>query len=331
MLPYPLNRGVPVEEFQYYTWRDTAILGKGGADGAGAEVLGFIQTALNGFPNAPCLTVEDTLPSKMMPPVPPTVVTTLFPTGMVPSLGLPLLMDFKCFATPSSPGLNFPTGGVMTGTFFRVYSTGGHDPAGMPVQKNPDTELTGSGTFNGSTTNGVPLGTPFPGSDSISPAGRLDVVVRVSRVHTRWFPTGATIAGFPDYSDPIIEPRPDQQPAGTSVTLAFRGADSVTPAPTGPAPVPDWMDALKYDEYGDAFVNRIFLQNDQGTCLIPDDDTFTVVNGNFSVTGSTVSWKRDIDEIDGSRFFQIRITFVSNTSTLLRPTLSTLAIPFRRG
>ncbi len=329
MLPYPLNRGVPVEEFQYYTWRDTAILGTGGPDGAGAEVLGFLQTAFNGFPNAPCLTVENTVPSGMMPPVPPTVVSTLYPAGAVRSLGLPLLMDFKCFATPSSPGLNFPTGGVMAGTFFRVYSTGGHDAAGLPVQKNPDTELTGSGTFNGSTANGVPLGTLFPGSDSISPAGRLDVVVRVSRVHTRWFATGASALGFPDYSDPVIEPRPDQQPAGTSVTLAFRGADSVTNTDTDPDL--DFEDASKYDEYGDPFNMRIFLDNDQGTCLIPDDDTFTVVTGDFSVTGSTVSWKKDIDEIDGSRFFQVRITFVSNTSTLLRPTLSTLAIPFRQG
>jgi len=37
----------------------------------------------------------------------------------------------------------------------------------------------------------------------------------------------------------------------------------------------------------------------------------------------------NLDEIDGARFFQTRITFVSNAETLLTPTLSALGFAFR--
>ena len=31
MMPFPLNRTIPVAEYEYYTWRDTSLLARGGA------------------------------------------------------------------------------------------------------------------------------------------------------------------------------------------------------------------------------------------------------------------------------------------------------------
>ena len=36
MIPFPANQDVPVDEFIYYTWRDTSLLAVGGNNGAGA-------------------------------------------------------------------------------------------------------------------------------------------------------------------------------------------------------------------------------------------------------------------------------------------------------
>ena len=84
------------------------------------------------------------------------------------------------------------------------------------------------------------------------------------------------------------------------IELAFRGGTIVT----GPITTT----ALSLDAYGEIPINGAgsvtFLNNDN-------------------------KWKSSIDQIQGARFFQTRITFVSNADTSLSPTLSALGFAFR--
>lgn len=339
LVPYPLNRGIPAEQFRYYTWRDTAIQGVGGADGPGAPVAGHLVTGLFGLPNAPCLTKANVMDGGMG-----VILFGGFPPdlpGAVRSLGLPLLMEFKCFPD-NSTGLNSPLSFSMVPCAFRAYSSGSFNPSNQPTSKNPDAEITASGAFNNDPTitdfTGamIPVGTTLPGLDAVAYGGQLDLVVRVSRVHSRWLATGATVIGFPDYADPIVEPRADQQPQGTSVLLAFRGASQVTPSPVTPVGTASVATerASNYDEYGEP-IQRIFLEDDGGTCAVLMDDVITTVNATGAISVSFPNgdrtWKPSIHSIDGSPFVQVRITFISNTATGERPRLSTLALPFRRS
>ena len=151
-------------------------------------------------------------------------------------------------------------------------------------------------------------------------------------MHSIWLDTLSVNAGFPDYSDPILEPRPDDQPNGTSVVLSYRGASVIDIPITDPAQAdPDaWLDARQYDAYGDPLVTR--------TISGPNCPNYAMVNtlvedfANFIPTHfpdpNTTVWFDDINDLDGARYLQVRITFVSNAATGLTPELSTLAIPF---
>jgi hypothetical protein len=338
MAPYPLNRDVPASQFRYYTWRDTAILGQGGNMGGGTEPIDWLTTsALTG---GVCLDAQNSTGDLMNGVFPQTIHNP----GQVPSIGLPLLMDFKCFPEPVGAS-NIPStfftdtglGALLFQPFFRLFSTGGFTASGQPVTKNPDAELSATGGLNNDTLslfpltdcptgNPVPQGAPIPGNgaDNVAYFGQLDYVRRISRTYTRWFDTGATLASFPRFSMPIVEPAPGDQPTGTAVVLAFRGADSVSGA--------DITNASFLDEYGDPFNGRVFVTDNMMTCNDPSDDIFTTITSDVVpvFTNGDNTWKDDISEIDGSRFFQVRITFVSNAATMppLTPELSSLAVPF---
>jgi hypothetical protein len=325
MLPYPLNRGIAQEDFKYYTWRDTAILALGGPMGGGTEPLDFLSSG------EPCFTAQNTTGDLMNG----IFVKTIHNPGAVPSIGLPLLMDFKCFPEPGGVHVNnipltffLDTG--STGGFLparRLYSTGGYTASSVPVNKNPDAETIASGALNDVATStscptglAVALGAQIPGNgvDNVGYDGQVDYVTRVSRTYTRWFSAGPGSAGFPKYSKPIIEPRAEDLPAGTQIILAFRGANQI-----GGVDVPN---ANRYDEYGNPLI-RTFIEDNLGTCNDPSDDVFTSVNAAITEDSDDI-WKDTIEEIDGFSFFQVRITFISNAANLLRPELSTLAIPF---
>ena len=109
------------------------------------------------------------------------------------------------------------------------------------------------------------------------------------------------------------------QPDGTNIVLAFRGADTITGA--------DVPNANVYDEYGNPMMMRIFVEDNLMTCTDPSDDVFTTINADITEDSDDI-WKDTIEEIDGFRFFQVRITFISNHVNSQRPELSTLAIPF---
>ncbi|MFT5284515.1 MAG: hypothetical protein ACI8TQ_000672 [Planctomycetota bacterium] len=322
MMPFPLNRTGNASNFTYFTWRDTAVIGVGGADGLGAELQDHLaRAAFVGLPSTvslPCLDASNDVEGE------------IYTTGMVRSLALPLLMEFKCFTGPGAKGLNTLSTVIMAGASpFRSYSTGGASGA-----VNPDAETTAVGDQT----------TGMPGTDTEAYIGQLDLVVRISRVHTRWFDTGVVSNTFPIYGAPVIEPRLSEQPNGTNVTLAYRGAVTITdttlPDPgLNPDMNPDMHNANLYDAYGDP-LNITLLDDNMGTCTDSGDDTFGVAAGAPLVISAGFepaflngdgTWKSDISEVNGARFIQVRITFTSNAATGQTPELSTLALPYVRG
>ncbi len=278
MLPYPLNRGSGLD--LTYTWRDTAVLGVGGPNGAGAPTA--IESTLG------LLTGGLTTGAFGGP-------------GLVPTLGLPLLIEIRCFPSDAGVGLNLfdiSIANALSSTpNFRAYSSGGVNGAGQEVVKNPDLETIPSGGFN-------PLSTP-PGqptmldADNVFYLGQLDTVVRVSRVHTIWLDTGVD---SPDFVDPVLEPSPDDQPTGTEVILDYRGATGFTA--TGSQP----FDGSMIDAYGNTDVDTA-----------PQPNYFNGVS----------TWTGNINALDGAKFIQLRLTFVNNLQTGLAAELSALGIPFR--
>ncbi len=117
------------------------------------------------------------------------------------------------------------------------------------------------------------------------------------------------------FSAPTVEPAPQEQPSGTQVVLAFRGATTVTSSGGGGWTNRDQENAENYDAYGD----HKTLNGGPTGCGCTISPTF--LNGD-------ATWKSDISEINTARFFQFRVTFVSNTETLLTPELSALGFAY---
>lgn len=275
VMPWPLNRGIPLDRYARYTWRDTALQATGGAGGSGAEMR--IVNLASGQPN---------LPSGVP-----------YAPGSVPSIGLPLLMEFRCYPDEASFGLNrFDVSIAVASSArpnFRAFSTGGMNTTGSVVFKNPDLEHVATGGFN-------PNSMPSPGAatlpvDNVSYIGALDLVVRVSRMHSIWIDSGAATAQWATATEPAAA----RQPAGTDVQLAFRGATSVSNAALT-------TDAAAIDAYGDA--------------LLGAQPTFHQADA---------TWKPGASALDGSRYLQTRVTFVSNAATNRTPTLSALGVAWR--
>lgn len=278
MVPYPWNQDCPVEDHTYYTWRDTALLALGGPGGNGAPL--DQETLISG------------------------TTAGTYPAGFVPTIGLPLLMEFRCYPHNAALGLNaFDISLACNSSaqpHFRAFSTGGYQVGGLPVVKNPDLEDVATGGFNPGSN---PPGQITPGEDCSFYIGEMALVTRVSRVHTIWFDTRSV---DPTYLDPVIEPTSDEQVAGTRVILAYRGANDIAGKDTT-FPFQDVRtDAGLLDFYGD-----------------PTDGTAPLY------VGPDGSWKQDITEINSGRYFQARITFISNTVTNKTAELRTLGFSWR--
>lgn len=282
-VPWPMNRNVPTKQFVFYTWRDTAVLAKGApSDSPGAELPIVFQ-------------VSGITPAT--PGVP-------YAQNQVPTVGLPLLLEFRCYPDDGALGLNPFDVSVATASSsrpnFRAFSTGGVNTSNLIVRKDPDLQSVATGGFN-------PTSTPSPGAatipvDNTFYIGNLDLVTRISRVYSIWFLADATSAAI-TYSAPVVEPRPTDQPEGTQVNLDFRGATAVTN-------VPLTTDALTLDAYG----NRL-------TTTPGADPTF--FNGD-------ATWKNNITSLNTARYFQVRITFIANAETNLNPELSALGFTYRK-
>jgi hypothetical protein len=305
---YPLNQGDPSTWF-YWTWRDTAVLATGGAGSVGIEP-GIVAYGLTGLTTQGmgdptyCGTAgpEGDLEGKIANATPT--------TGDIPSIYLPLLMDFKCF--PSAGGVSLNALDLNSSTaalfpFFTLYSGGGTDTTGAAVQKFPDQEAVPTYGFNENPQWG-PEGTPTGGGwESNRLNQRADFVVRITRVPTVWF--DATAAAT--FATPIVLPNNADQPTGTSIVLAFRSASAIVNSGANPPNV-IMTDANSLNAYGDQ------------PPLAAASPQIYVGTENTSVTflGGDKSWKNSIQQINGSRFFQLRLTFVNNPMLPGQPGLS---------
>jgi hypothetical protein len=299
MVYLPWNRNVAPEDRTYFTWRDTAVQTLGARNLAGTTMV---------QPGAP-VTYDVALSAEGLPgdqygievegvndaDPPPGLLT---PPGL-PSVTLPLLMEFRCYPGESLSVNSFDVSTLMpvlSRPFIRAFSTGGFNQQGSPVAKDPDGETSPTGGFVSSAAQGTIGQATLPRDNSIY-MGQLDLVTRISRVHSVLLNTNQP---NPDYVGTVIDPRPSLQPLGTQVLLAFRGEDAATLALTN-----DFADALDLDVYGEPILAT--------NAKILDNPT----------------WSENINANDDQRFIQLRITFISNPLTELSPSLSGLGIAFK--
>jgi len=222
LLPYPLNRGGgPLTTF---TWRDTAVLARGGEEGGGIPMK-----------------IETASPLSLVPGPPGRIALG----GLVPAWGLPLLVEVRCFPSTTALGLNpveiYLAQNAQALPNFRAYSTGGTNESGVAVQVDPDLSVLPEGGYNpGSRPPGKP--TLFQADNSFY-TGELTTIVRVSRAHTIWIDIGTDGAEF---LPPVVSPPASDQPGNSRIELEFRGADGFQ----GPRAA-DAFDAREIDPMGD--------------------------------------------------------------------------------
>lgn len=320
MFPFPLNRDKPASSFLYWTYRDTAITARGGSDEAiGLEPpVRYDATTVGPF-GATFGSGEFTLDIEADPTVEPNKVVE---NGLfIPSFGLPILTEYRCYSSDDAIGVNrldtslamapVWAAGVTPANalaslpkqpFFRLFSAGGYDTGDQKIYKDPDLEVVPSGGLNYEVAI-APKGTPTQGADNTYYMGQLDFVIRVSRVHTHWH--DVTNAN-PTYYEPVLEPRNDQQPNGTSIQLDFRGAQTNTSNVSK-------SNASALDMYGDL--------PGSGDPLVYGDPS-----GDNTGIGIQTTWTPNISDLNGLSFYQVRITFINNAAAGTFPELSTLAV-----
>src|SRR5207253_10223114 len=125
------------------------------------------------------------------------------------------------------------------------------------------------------------------------------LVVRVSRVHSIWLDTGSATV---QYVPPIVNPQASDQPDGTAIILAYRGATQVSNGALT-------TDSNSLDPYGE-------LKTPPG-------------GSQPSFFNNDSTWKTSLTQLNGARLFQMRITFVSNTESAVSPELSALGFAYR--
>jgi hypothetical protein len=293
--PWPMNFHKPLSEYRYWTWRDTAKTQVGGPLGGGMDVLRYLDLGGAGYPE-------------------------FYSANKVPTIGLPLLMEFRCYPSSTSFAQNLFRTSLALNTAplptFRVFSSGSY--TGTPFDPDTNSIAVGGGTAI------------TPPSDPVVYQGQANFVVRVSRAYTIFLDTGGTHL----YSDPVLEPPVQHQALGTQVSLAFRGATALVSSQ--PGLTTPWQDAVNYSAYGDSYSflpasgsqhcsQCHLLFQAAGGCTQPPIDcgfTPTYVNG--------PNWKAQLAQVNGARYVQTRITFVSNVQTGQTPILSGLGLPFMK-
>ena len=283
LMPYPLNR-LGSGPLTTYTWRDTRGTRTGGPSGAG------VPLDIEGGPPLNLVSGAD--------------VGKLWGVNSVPTVGLPLLMEYRCYPSASGIGLNPLDISLAINSSrvpnFRCFSTGGVDTSQRPRNIFPDNEPAPTGGFN-PTSNPPGKRTRFNADNSFY-IGQLDVVTKVSRAHTVWIDA---LYASPKYLDPVMIPAPSDHPPGTQVLLDFRGATGFS------APVGDTaFDSGFINTYGDV-VN---------TAKPPKALDITYLPNN--------RWQSSISRIDGARYFQMRITFVNDVDAGLNAELSAIGVAF---
>ena len=288
LMPFPLNRTGQTSELTTYTWRDTRGIRRGGPSGSGVP-----------------LDIEGGDPLQI---IPGSEVGKLFGVNRVKTIGLPLLMEYRCFPSDSGLGLNPLDISLAINSSrvpnFRCFSTGGVDTNGRTVMVNPSTENAPRGGYN-PTSNPPGRRTRFTADNSFY-IGQLDVVTRISQAFTAWVDT---LYVNPRYLDPVMIPNPADQPPGTQVLLEYRGAIAFGEA------------------VGDRAFDSVFI-NPYGDVVDQYTDPTSLPNELFVAYRPSDRWQDQISDIDGASFFQLRITFVNNIATGLNPELSAIGLAF---
>jgi hypothetical protein len=278
---------LPWPEFtENYVWRDTSM---------SQEYLGGTANSI-GSPTQQYVVDNPGFP-------------VIWAPEQVPSIGLPLQCRFRTdpsanlrqslntFATtvmmnPANQPPNLP--------MFRIYSAGGQDASGNWQQVKPDVPGTSGFLPTGGYINGIP--TANVGDDIIYWAA-ADIVKDTSRMYSHWFDTSGPL-NLGAFKGVIVEPSPELQPKGTSISVEYRGAVAVSAGGVDPdvSATPLNSADTPFDEYGD-FVGT-------GTVSTPS------------------AWTEDITDLEGQSysFIQIRVTFKSNPDLGLRPELDSLGI-----
>lgn len=325
MFPYPLNYDKPLADYTYWTFRDTAITTVGGRDpGVGIEQPVRYDTDGATFLGSTefAFTPEDLTVTPPVEAVAPNLIVT--DGTMVPSFGLPILLEFRCYSSDATVGINrldtslamapVWTAGVGPANaltalprnpVFRIFSAGGIDSSEQIIYKDPDLQVAPTGGFHYEANTIAPKGAQTGGSDTYFYMGQLDFVVRVSRAHTIWHQIAD---GSPVYSQPIVEPSADRQPKGTSIQVHMRGA-------TTNGNTQSLNNAATLNMYGDIPV---------GT---GGDVQIFPGSYNANISGLT-DWTTDPAAMTGFQFFQVRLTFINNAAAGTSPELSTLALAF---
>jgi hypothetical protein len=285
---WPMNVGKAPEDFVYFTWRDTSNLMVGGPGGQGVDPE-VLVTNLAG-------------------------IRELYPANKVPTIGLPLLMEFRTYPDTQSSGQNAFNIAIAINSsarpYFRTFSTGGV-LSGQVLPVDPDQESIGQGGID------PILNATTPPQDNVFYYGRADFVVRVNRFHTMWFDSLATGSSF---APAVLEPRADVFPSGTQVVLAFRAAANIV---NNNSAVRPWENAAFIDPYGNAFNSTQW-----GKLVGPGTDN------SFAVTEHPVnadeSWVSSIALLNGARYVQVRATMISNPISGLTPWVSAVGLSYLR-
>lgn len=315
LVPFPLNRdlGDPTDEATYL-WRNTALLHRAGPDNSGSP------------PNQQLL--SQGLPLNLK----------VFRTGQIRSLGLPLLVEFRCYPDGAASGLNSFDISIAANSssrpYLRAFSTGGNNASGQSISVHPDTATSASGGFDptlgGAATHGL---------DNSFYMGALDFVVRTSRSCSIWFPVGDPSSPGDSlasavFRPAVMEPRLEDQPDGTHIDVDYRGAFSIGLHPNSDGNLLDGdntpivhmarVNATSLDLYGDHYRPRI------GAGPWPLHNPGLANQGIVGMNGGNglpdEAWTSDIAQINGARFYQVRLSFRSNIQTGLSPRLSALAV-----
>lgn len=277
MLPYPLNRGTG--PLQSYTWRDTAVLSRAGPSGEGIPL---------------CIEASRTLMLEAQS-------GTIAVQNQVPSFGLPLLAEYRCYPSTTGVGLNSLDISLAINSSalpaFRSYSTGGTNRLGNQERVEPDLEDQPRGGFN---PNNNGRRTAWAGDNSFY-IGQVDFVTRVSRVHTAWYDTRDD---SPDYLVPVLLPSSDDQPNATQLVIEYRGATGFLPDVTP-------FDSGTLNAYGE-----------------PATPAGRQIDGSVTFLNGVATWTDEIDDVDGARYLQLRLSFLSSMESGLSPELDALAVAF---
>jgi len=308
LMPWPMNRDAAPEDWKTYTWRDTALRKRAGPFNGGVDP-GSLIAAL-GLPT-PC--------------------NPYYPAKQVRTIGLALLVEIRCYPDDGATGVNAFDISLASNSssrpYFRAFSTGGINSSGNRVPVDPDTETDANGGFNPGNGGGTTWGL-----DCSFYIGAADFVTRLSRSHSLFFgatnPLTGDLFAEPSYVDPVMEPTPEVQPVGTSVTLSFRGIREYNEKPSscgGGTFFGMFEDASWFDTYGDVYDDECLLGG--GTCVPAPDHSLAKENAGLKwlVTGDD-TWKPTIDQINTAPYYQVRITFEANIFTGLTPELSALAV-----